>query len=78
MVNNYYLLSEDEKDLQLMVRDFMNKEVKPLVSECDEKSEVPMEAVKKAIDMGLHCMSIPEEYGALHAVRHRAAEAQAG
>ncbi len=65
MVNNYYLLTDEEKDLQLMVRDFMNKEVKPVVAECDEKSEVPMEAVKKAIGMGLHCMNIPEEYGGM-------------
>ena len=45
MVNNYYLLTDEERELQLMVRDFMNKEVKPVVAECDEKSEVPMDAV---------------------------------
>ena len=65
MVNNYYLLSEEETELQLMVRDFMEREVKPVVAECDEKSEVPMEAVKKAIGMGLHCMNIPEKYGGM-------------
>ena len=65
MVNNYYLLSEEETELQLMVRDFMEREVKTVVAECDEKSEVPMEAVKKAIGMGLHCMNIPEKYGGM-------------
>ena len=63
MVNNYYLLTDDERELQLMVRDFMNREVKPVVAECDDESKVPMEAVKKAMEMGLHCMNIPEEYG---------------
>ena len=65
MVNNYYLLTEDEKELQQMVRDFMNREVKPIVAECDDESKVPMEAVKKAMEMGLHCMNIPEEYGGM-------------
>lgn len=65
MINNYYLLSEEEKDLQLMVRDFMEKEVKPVVADCDENSEPPHEALKKAIDMGLHCMNIPAEYGGM-------------
>jgi len=65
MINNYYLLTEDEKDLQLMVRDFMEKEVKPVVAACDEKSEAPTEALKKAIGMGLHCMNLPVQYGGM-------------
>ncbi|MCI2106060.1 MAG: acyl-CoA dehydrogenase family protein [Intestinimonas sp.] len=64
-MHNYYLLSEEEKDLQMMVRDFMQNEIAPIIGECDEKGEMPKEIIDKAIAMGLHCMNIPEEYGGM-------------
>ncbi|MGI5984392.1 MAG: acyl-CoA dehydrogenase family protein [Oscillospiraceae bacterium] len=39
------------------------KEIKPHVAECDEKGECPVELFKPSIDMGLHLLEIPEEYG---------------
>ena len=62
-MHNYYLLTEEEKDLQLMVREFMEKEVAPGLGEYDEKNYIPDEIVQMGIEMGLHCMNIPEEYG---------------
>lgn len=64
-MHNYFLLSDTEKDLQMMVREFMEKEVAPGLGEYDEKSYIPDEIVQMGIDMGLHCMNIPAEYGGM-------------
>ena len=64
-MHNYFLLSDTEKDLQMMVREFMEKEVAPGLGEYDEKSYIPDEIVQIGIDMGLHCMNIPAEYGGM-------------
>ena len=64
-MHNYFLLSDTEKDLQMMVREFMEKEVAPGMGEYDEKSYIPDEIVQMCIDMGLHCMNIPAEYGGM-------------
>ena len=60
-----YLLNEEQKTLVDTVRDFMNKEVAPISLECDKNGTFPVEAYKKAFDMGLHMMDIPEKYGGL-------------
>ena len=64
-MHNYFLLSDTEKDLQMMVREFMEKEVAPGLGEYNEKSYIPDEIVQMGIDMGLHCMNIPAEYGGM-------------
>ena len=64
-MHNYFLLSDTEKDLQMMVREFMEKEVAPGLGEYDEKSYIPDKIVQMGIDMGLHCMNIPAEYGGM-------------
>lgn len=64
-MHNYFLLSDTEKDLQMWIREFMEKEVAPGLGEYDEKSYIPDEIVQMGIDMGLHCMNIPAEYGGM-------------
>ena len=46
-----------------MVKVFMETEVKPICAECDRTGEPPMEAYAKALEMGLHALEIPEEFG---------------
>ena len=58
-----YLLNEDQKAIVTSVKEFMEKEVAPICAECDRTGELPQEAYRKAFDMGLHCMEIPEEFG---------------
>jgi len=58
-----YLLNEDQNALRAMVRDFAEKEVKAVCAEYDRSGEFPAELYRKAFDMGLHCLEIPEEYG---------------
>lgn len=57
------LYTDDQKELIEMVRAMAEKEIKPHVAECDEKGHCPVELFKPAIDMGLHLLEIPEEYG---------------
>lgn len=57
------IYTEDQQSLIEMVREMAEKEIKPYVAECDRKGECPPELFKPAIEMGLHMLEIPEEYG---------------
>lgn len=57
------MYTEEQKDLLEMVRQMAEKEIKPHVAECDRTGVCPIELFKPAIDMGLHMLEIPEEYG---------------
>lgn len=58
-----FLLTEDQRDLRDLIRQFMLDEVKPHIAEYDESGEFPVEIYKKAFDLGFHALHIPEEYG---------------
>jgi len=55
-------LSQDHKVLQAAVRDFVEKEVKPLAIQTDEEHMIPDELVKKMSDMGFLGSYFPEQY----------------
>ena len=59
------IYTEEQKSLIELVRDMAEKKIKPYVAECDEKGECPIELFQPAIEMGLHLLEIPEEYGGL-------------
>ena len=61
----HYLLTEDQISIQEMVREFAQKELAPVVKECDEQSRFPVEVYKKITEMGINSMFIPEEYGGM-------------
>jgi butyryl-CoA dehydrogenase len=56
-------LSEDQKMLRAMVREFAEKELEPIAARTDEAGTFPAGAVKKAADIGLTGTGYPEEYG---------------
>jgi butyryl-CoA dehydrogenase len=56
-------LSQDHKVLQSSVRDFVEKEVKPLAIQIDEEHKIPDELVQKLAAMGLLGSYLPEAYG---------------
>lgn len=64
-MNEDYMLTEDQKSLQGMVREFAQKEVKPICREAEKTAEIPWDLVRKAQSMGLHLLKLPEEYGGL-------------
>lgn len=56
--------SEEHKMLREAIRDFVQKEIVPLVDEAEEKEEFPVELFPKMGELGYHCLSYPAEYGA--------------
>lgn len=58
-------LNEEQRDFQRVMREFVDKEIKPVASEMERSGEYPTEIVDKLKEMGLFGMTIPEEYGGL-------------
>ncbi|MGB8673268.1 MAG: acyl-CoA dehydrogenase [Candidatus Acidiferrales bacterium] len=56
-------LSDDQKLLQRSVRDFAEAEVKPHARELDETGRYPREIFRKAAELGLTGVAIPESEG---------------
>ena len=56
-------LSEDERMFRDMVRDFAEREVRPLVSDMDKQARIPPELIKKCFDLGVMGIEIPDEHG---------------
>lgn len=56
-------LTEEQQLIRDTVRDFAEREIKPLAKDLDEKSEFSFELTKKIGEMGLFGMNIPEQYG---------------
>ena len=55
-------LNQDHKVVQDSVRDFVNKEIKPLAAQIDEQHEIPDSLIKKLGEMGFLGSYLPEEY----------------
>lgn len=56
-------LSEEQKAIQTMVREFAEREIAPVAQELDEREEFPAEIVRKLADLGLMGIIFPKEYG---------------
>ena len=58
-------LTEEQREIQLLARNFAKNEIAPQAEHYDKTHEYPWPVVKKAQELGLTTMSIPEEYGGL-------------
>jgi butyryl-CoA dehydrogenase len=56
-------LNEEQKLLQRTVREFADNEVKPLAREIDETGNFPRETFRKAAELGLTGVALPESEG---------------
>ena len=56
-------LTEEQKLLQKTVREFADSEVKPLAKELDETGRFPRDTFKKAAELGLTGIALPEAEG---------------
>ena len=56
-------LTEEQTLIRDTVRDFAEREIKPVAKELDEKAEFSYGLTKKMGDMGLFGMYLPEKYG---------------
>lgn len=64
-MSGLYRKTEIQQDLVDLIHKFMVKEIQPHVLEWEKEGHYPPELIQKGIDMGLHMMQVPEEYGGL-------------
>jgi acyl-CoA dehydrogenase len=60
-----FALNEEEQMIQNMARDFARNEIAPKAEHYDRTHEYPWPIVKKAQELGLTTMNIPEQYGGM-------------
>jgi butyryl-CoA dehydrogenase len=56
-------LTDEQRAIQMLCREFAADEVKPRAEELDAKSEFPYDLVKKMAELGLMGLPFPEKYG---------------
>ena len=57
------ILTEEQKLIQNMVREFAQNEVKPIAAEVDKNHRFPEESVRRMAELGILGLVIPEELG---------------
>jgi len=58
-----FSLTEDQKMLRAMVRDFAERELEPIAAQIDEEARFPAETIRKMAELGLMGILFPEKYG---------------
>jgi len=58
-----FSLTDEQKAVQKMARDFTKAEITPVAAEYDRSGEYPRPIVQKAFDAGLVYAPVPEQYG---------------
>src|SRR4029453_4693709 len=60
-----FALTDEQRELRQLAREFAEKEIRPKAAEYDENSTNPADIIEKAHAVGLMNPHIPEEYGGL-------------
>ncbi|MGZ4440050.1 MAG: acyl-CoA dehydrogenase family protein [Gaiellaceae bacterium] len=60
-----FALTEEQKALRALAREFAEKEIRPKAAEYDEKQQHPADVIAKAHELGLMNVHVPEELGGL-------------
>jgi acyl-CoA dehydrogenase len=60
-----FALTDEQRELRRLAREFAEKEIRPKAAEYDEQSTHPADIVAKSHELGLMNPHIPEEYGGL-------------
>src|SRR5918912_4546255 len=58
-------LTDEQKALRALAREFAEKEIRPKAAEYDEHRTHPADVIAKAHELGLMNIHVPEEYGGL-------------
>jgi alkylation response protein AidB-like acyl-CoA dehydrogenase len=56
-------LTDEQRSIQRLVRDFADQEVRPVAEQLDKEKRFPYEIIEKLGDLGLMGIPYPEEYG---------------
>jgi acyl-CoA dehydrogenase len=60
-----FSLNDEQKMIQQLARDFAHNEMAPVAEHYDQTHEYPWPVIKKAQELGLTTLNVPEEYGGL-------------
>src|ERR671927_667094 len=60
-----FALTEEQKALRALAREFAEREIRPKAAEYDEHSTHPVDVIAKAHELGLMNAHLPAEYGGL-------------
>ena len=60
-----FALTDEQKELRALARDFAAREIRPKAAEYDEQSTHPADVIAKAHALGLMNLHVPEAYGGL-------------
>ncbi|MFC2035380.1 acyl-CoA dehydrogenase family protein [Chloroflexota bacterium] len=58
-----FSLTEGQKMLKVMARDYAEKELEPIAAQIDEEASFPTEHIKRMAELGLTGVAFPEKYG---------------
>lgn len=58
-----FQFTQDQNSIREMVREFSEREIRPLADEIDKTGRFPSETIAALADMGIMGLNIPEEYG---------------
>ncbi|HEY4897123.1 MAG TPA: acyl-CoA dehydrogenase family protein [Solirubrobacteraceae bacterium] len=58
-----FSLTDEQRAIQELARDFARREIRPVAAEYDEREEMPWPVLRKAATIGLLSYGLPEEYG---------------
>ena len=58
-----FSLSDEQKQLRELVKEFTTNEIAPVAAEYDRKSEFPKDVIRQAWELGFMNVQIPETYG---------------
>lgn len=60
-----FALTDEQRQLQQLARDFTRKEIMPIAAEYDRREELPWHIVEKAFEVGLLNVGMPEHAGGI-------------
>ena len=60
-----FALTEEQKMIQQLAREFAQKEIAPVAEQYDQNHEYPWPVIKKAQEMGFTALNVPEKYGGM-------------
>ena len=60
-----FALTDEQKELRALAREFAAKEIRPKAADYDERSHHPVDLIAKAHAVGLMNLHVPDEYGGL-------------
>ncbi|WP_446678538.1 acyl-CoA dehydrogenase family protein [Actinoallomurus acaciae] len=62
-MSTFDMLSEDERFIVGIVRDFVDKDVRPVVQELEHANTYPEALIERMKELGIFGLAVPEEYG---------------